>query len=268
MLRFGAIKSVHSFLRLARAIWWLGVVGCCLFWSSFFDDYIVFSPPPLARSSELSAIALFRLLGWIFAEEGRKCKPFGETCEALGVFFDLTASNCYVCKISDTASRVEDISGEIQRLLEYGFIVQAETQKLRGRMQFAESQVYGRTGKRRIACLRDFASRRRTKISMRDAIFLRLFLSLIKSDEPRVISLHPPKSVVLKTEACYELSLVSEYVALGGPWLTLTLGRENFSRVNCRKSKDGCLVSLARSKLFSKLKHFVQLLPFHFGLIA
>ena len=43
VLPFGAVKSVHSFLRLARAIWWLGVVGCPLFWSSFFDDYIVFS---------------------------------------------------------------------------------------------------------------------------------------------------------------------------------------------------------------------------------
>lgn len=53
VLAFGAIKSVHSFLRLARAVWWLGVVGCRLFWSSFFDDYIVFSPPPLSRSSEL-----------------------------------------------------------------------------------------------------------------------------------------------------------------------------------------------------------------------
>ena len=41
VLPFGAVKSVHSFLRLARAIWWLGVVGCRLFWSSFFDDYIV-----------------------------------------------------------------------------------------------------------------------------------------------------------------------------------------------------------------------------------
>ena len=75
VLPFGAIKSVHSFLRLARAIWLLGTVGCHLLWSSFFDDYIVFSPPALAKSSELAAVALFKLLGWLFAEDGRKCKP-------------------------------------------------------------------------------------------------------------------------------------------------------------------------------------------------
>ena len=60
VLPFGAVKSVHSFLRLARAVWWLGVVGCFLMWSSFYDDYIVFSSPLLARSSELAASSLFK----------------------------------------------------------------------------------------------------------------------------------------------------------------------------------------------------------------
>ena len=90
ILPFGSIKNVHSFLRAARATWWLGVVGCQFFWSSFFDDYIVFSPPQLGKNSELSAIALFKLLGWIFAQDGGKCKPFTDTCEALGVVFDLS----------------------------------------------------------------------------------------------------------------------------------------------------------------------------------
>lgn len=67
VLPFGAIRSVHVFLRVARAIWWLGVVGCTIPWSSFFDDYIVFSVPALAKSTELLVAALFNLLGWIFA---------------------------------------------------------------------------------------------------------------------------------------------------------------------------------------------------------
>ena len=53
VLPFGAIKSVHSFLRLARALWWLGAVGCLLFWSSFFD--IVFSPEVLSLQLRPSA---------------------------------------------------------------------------------------------------------------------------------------------------------------------------------------------------------------------
>lgn len=177
VLPFVAIKSVHSFLRLARAIWWLGTVGCNLLWSSFFDDYIVFSPPALARSSELSAIALFKLLGWLFAEDGsRKCKPFDSICEALGVIFDLKDSCNFTCKVTNTASRIE-VSLEIQRILAAGTISQVEAQKLRGRMQFAESQIFGRTGRRCISCLKDFACRGRSRVTPRDALFLKLFVS-------------------------------------------------------------------------------------------
>ena len=63
-----------------------------IMWFSFFDDYIVLSQPELARSSELTASSLFKLLGWIFAEEGRKCLPFGQECEALGVVFNWSKS--------------------------------------------------------------------------------------------------------------------------------------------------------------------------------
>ena len=48
VLPFGAVRSVHSFLRLARALWFLAVKGCNIVWSSFYDDYIT-----LARRSWL-----------------------------------------------------------------------------------------------------------------------------------------------------------------------------------------------------------------------
>ena len=69
MLPFGAVKSVHSFWRLARAIWWIGTTACLLVWSSFYDDYILFSTPDLVRSSEIIAAALFELLGWDYRQK-------------------------------------------------------------------------------------------------------------------------------------------------------------------------------------------------------
>ena len=83
VLPFGAIRSVHSFLRLARALWWQGVVGCCILWTSSYDDFIAFSRPKLVGSTEKSVTALFKLLGWIFAEEGEKAQPFDLHCTAL-----------------------------------------------------------------------------------------------------------------------------------------------------------------------------------------
>ena len=216
VLPFGAVKSVHSFLRLARSIWWLGVVGCRLMWSSFYDDYIVFSAPALSKSTELTAGSLFKLLGWIFAEEGRKSKPFDLQCEALGVLFDLAGSNKGICRIANTAARVEEISTEIHRLIQQGHVTQIEAQKLRGRMQFAESQIYGRTGKRCIGILKDFACRRRTNLLEREAMFLKLFVSLLKSEEPRQVMSEHQKSIVIFTDACYEKDSRDRVCGLGG----------------------------------------------------
>ena len=228
VLPFGAIRSVHSFLRAARAIWWLGVVGCKLFWSSFFDAYIVFTPPQLSVSAELSTVALFKLLGWIFAEDGRTCKPFQSSCEALGVVFDLSESDKGKCKVSNTASRIEELSGEIQRILEAGVITQVESQKLRGRMQFAESQIYGRTSKRCLATLRDLSCRRRSKILERDEMFLRLFISLLKSEDPRIVCCDNRSSVVILTDASYEPDSRDRICGLGGLVVDRCMGKQFF----------------------------------------
>lgn len=82
VLPFGAVKSVHSFLRLARAVWWVGVLGCKLTWTSFYDDFILFSKPSLCKSAEQLATCLFKVTGWVFAESGRKFVPFDDSCEA------------------------------------------------------------------------------------------------------------------------------------------------------------------------------------------
>lgn len=114
--------------------------------------------------------------------------------------------------------------------------MQTEAQKLRGRMQFAKSQIYGRTGKRCVACLRDFACRRRTKISVRDATFLKVFLSLIESDEPRLVSLQPSNAIVLTTDACYERDSRERVCGLGGVFVDKFSG----SRIlfSCELSED------------------------------
>eukprot|EP00435_Cladocopium_sp_Y103_P074558 s178_g49.t1 len=72
VLPFGAVKRVHfSWLRLARAVWWLGVVACALVWSSFFDDCIVFSSTPaFARSTDLTAIAYSSCLEGTLRKKG------------------------------------------------------------------------------------------------------------------------------------------------------------------------------------------------------
>ena len=142
--------------------------------------------------------------------------PFGASCDALGVVIDLSEAADGICKISNTPSRISKIKLEVDRILEQGWISQVDAQKLRGRMQFADAQVYGRTGKRCIKVLRDFATRRRSKILANDVHHLNLFVCLLESDEPRLVKSDNLAHVVIMTDACYERGSETLSCGLGG----------------------------------------------------
>ena len=97
----------------------------------------------------------------------------------------------------------------------------------RGRMQFAESQIYGRTGKRCIGALKEFACRRRTNLLDREVTFLKLFMSLLKSEVPREVMTEHQQSVIIITDACYEKESRDRVCGLGGVLCDL------FSGTNC-----------------------------------
>ena len=71
-LPFGAIGSVSAFLRVAMAVWYIGVRGLRLCWTSFFDDYTMLSKRLTSRSAALAAESLFEMLGIDFARDGQK----------------------------------------------------------------------------------------------------------------------------------------------------------------------------------------------------
>ena len=42
VLPFGSTRVLHTFLRLSRAVWWLGAKLLALMWTNFYDVYIIF----------------------------------------------------------------------------------------------------------------------------------------------------------------------------------------------------------------------------------
>ena len=216
VLPFGAVRSVHTFLRLARAIWWIGVVGCKLLWTSFYDDFISFSRPALSKSTEATIVSLFRLLGWVFAEEGEKCMPFDSLFDALGVSFDLSASHLGSVSVRNTETRVVELCNDLQEILDKGSLGSKQAQRLRGRMQFAEAQMFGRTGRRCLKVLTEFSEGHRQQLGAKDVFFLKLFMRLLQSNIPREIKALSNDNVVIFTDACYERESDSWPCGLGG----------------------------------------------------
>ena len=117
------------------------------------------------------------------------CVPFSGSCAALGVVFDLRESSRFICKIANTEKRVAELSEAIRSVVASGVLQKLDAQKLRGRMQFAEGQLFGRTGRRCIRVLRAHAQGVRVRLTGRSAKFLELFATLLTEAGPRAISL-------------------------------------------------------------------------------
>eukprot|EP00435_Cladocopium_sp_Y103_P052490 s2135_g16.t1 len=248
--------------HLAEAIWWIGTVACTLLWSSFFDDYIVFTTPQLARSTELTASALFSLLGWDYATEGRKCMPFGKSCEALGVIFNLESSGVGVCEITNTESRVHELETEIDRVVNLGYITQSEAQRLRGRMQFAESQLFGRTGRRCARALRDASCRNRTKLLSHEVLALRLFVKLLKSGKPRTVCWDPKSPTVIFTDACYERESKDLVCGLAAVFMDDHTGKKFFFSCGLDEEQRRFLGEMNKKQIIFEAETFCAILAY------
>ncbi|CAE7037193.1 unnamed protein product [Symbiodinium sp. CCMP2592] len=156
-LPFGATKSVYGFLRISHALWWLGVVALKLAWSLYYDDFVVLSESCLASNTDSAIQIYFTLLGWAFAKDGSKAEPFSELVTALGVRLSLTGFPSGRVELCNTESRTNELCSSIRAITEANTLTKSAALKLRGRMQFACGQVFGRLAKVCLKHLTDFA---------------------------------------------------------------------------------------------------------------
>ena len=142
---FGAIASVHAFLRTAAAI---NNVCCTLFKipvTSYFDDFTVITRKALAKGTDLAVRTIFEVLGLNLSTAEKKNRDFAQTFTALGVAFDLHKTPGDSFQIKNTDQRVEDLVKRINAILSAGKVCGREAKSLRSRLSFACSQLYGRT---------------------------------------------------------------------------------------------------------------------------
>ena len=214
---FGASRSVFSFLRISKCIWWIGCKCLKVCWSNFYDDYITLSTSAGASNTEASISLLFDLLGWRFAREGDKAFPFGGHFNALGIRISLEHFESGRVEFSNTENRVLEVCGIIKQVLESGRLESKQAVRLRGRLQFADGQLFGRLGK---LCLKEitlhaFGSNNGV-LSSRCKFLLKLFCDRLASGRPRVISMSTGSCWYLFTDACYEPEHPSWRCGLGG----------------------------------------------------
>ena len=159
-LPFGASGSVAGFLRISAALACIGQVGLGFWWSSFFDDFPTLTSSSLAKQCKAQVHLLFDLLGIDFARDGDKAGDFGETFKALGLLIDLSEFQSGVVRIGHTESRRQELLSQIEVHLEQGCLKPKDAERLRGRLQWYDTFLFGRVAnyamsvisKRAISC--------------------------------------------------------------------------------------------------------------------
>ena len=213
---FGSSMAVFAFLRLSHSLWFLGAKALLLPWTHFFDDYVTFAATGTSKSAESSVSAMFKLLGWAFAETGDKSHDFAECFQALGIAIDLRSSLDGLIFFRNTEKRVAEIKAFVEKVIETGRLPHHEALRLRGRCQFADSQIFGRTGKKCLGLITEHAYGQHETISHELRNSLERFLIRLGVGAPRLIKLLDGGAWHVYTDASYEPGSGCSFCGLGG----------------------------------------------------
>ena len=214
---FGGSRSVYSFLCIVRVIWWIACKCLAVMWTNFYDDFVTLSFETDAERTGAAVELLFDLLGWRFAQEGDKAMPFDSIFGALGIQVDLSGFSKGFVEFSNTEKRKHDLNEMVLEVLTSGVLSPTEALKLRGRLQFADGQLFGRLGK---LCLKEITNHAFSSdshsINMRLRQLLQLFQSQLLEGPPRKISGVSSSCFYIFTDACFEPNRPSWPCGLGG----------------------------------------------------
>ena len=158
----------------------------------------------------------FKLLGWAVSS-GEKDLPFSDRFKALGVEIDLSNWKSGEVSFSNTKSRVVELTETISSVLSSSHLSHQDALSLRGRMQFAHSQLWGRSAKLCLNAVTTHAySDSGGQIDDRLAHFLEVFKSQLGTSRPRIVTPSWDSPMFVFTDASFSPESPSWTCGLGG----------------------------------------------------
>ena len=204
---FGANASVVAFLRRARMLQWLShklfivTVSSC-----YFDDFVVMAPDNLAKSAEEAFQILLDLLGWDFDRDGDKAGRMGAVVSALGVQVDFSQSSTGLVSVENTEKRKLELSRSIKEVLQAGRLSKSDAASLRGRLGFAEGQLFGRVTRQLLNDLHIHSQKLPHGMTLGEET--RASLSVVESRllsaRPRVVDMRSSEVLFVYTDASFD----------------------------------------------------------------
>ena len=205
VLPFGSVASVTTFLRVSLALWKIGSSLLHIMWPVYFDDFLCLARSSESRHVDFCVSTLFSLLGWKVSEH--KLLDFNTICKVLGV--DLGQSGF----VTNTVERVEELVAEIDEASKSNLLPRRDGEKLRGRLQFASSQMFGRRFRRLLKVLSNHVTAGRQTLSSRTHECLSEIRSLLLKNVLRKIESLQAEVVHIYVDASFDRE---KYSGLGG----------------------------------------------------
>ena len=184
---FGGTSAVYAFNRASRCLWFLGCRLLRVVWFCYYDDYPMLELEALSKTAHLGVELMMKLLGWKYAEEGSKNKPFDVSFETLGAVIVLSHLPIGEAFVTNKPERIENLKVTLQDALAGKGISKPEADSIRGRLQYAESHCFGRIAARvlRVLGKSGLGSQGPSEAKSRLAESLQWLLARLSSAEPR-----------------------------------------------------------------------------------
>jgi hypothetical protein len=145
----------------------------------------------LVKSCEHAVSLFFKLIGWHISDDPKKSSSFAEHFVALGVCFTIGSWSSTISTVSNLDTRVNKVCQSIQDIISKKTMTHKQAEVLRGKLQYMDTQVFGRVGKSLIKPLYDgsFVSDVLDSYSMS---VLKELEKWLNTSSPRIIT--PPPS--------------------------------------------------------------------------
>ena len=213
-LPFGSSASVLHFNRvsllLQRIMWELCLISAC-----YYDDFPSVMPAMLSAGSDKIVHTVMQLLGYDMAVE--KETSFSSASEMLGVVLDSGDSSAV--RLRNRPDKSESMCESLGKILEAKSVSSRELPSMLGRLQFLESQLFGRMGKLALADLRQVERSSLPVVHLDDAHLdaLKLLRSRLLQGRPRQIVVSAAaRPVLLFTDGACEPAGDTFVTTIGG----------------------------------------------------
>ena len=252
-LPFGARNAVFGFGSVARSLEIILVNLFDVFTGQYVDNFPQFEFAQLAAERSDTMVEVLKLLGWDVKKVNENIPEFCSSFGLLGVIVDLHEASAGRITLRNRPDRAAKIEADVAAIIARGWITAQEAEALRGSLNFARAQTFGRCGASALHFLASASRAGGCKLSAENLEYLYFWAGFFRDARPRIVVFRDTRPCVL---AYTDGSEEGESVGVGGV-LVLDQVKEAFAG----KVKAWLVEEWRRRGGKSKVIHQAELFP-------